>query len=377
MVDNGHSLATALLNAARSPFRLKSKQPLVAPRKALILQPCCLGRVMLTTPLLMALGNAFPEARFDWAISEWALQAISSNPRVTRTIHTGPGDISDDNRDSVSKLVETIRGEAYDTCFIPSRSGALARVAALAGIAQRIGLSEGGRNSHTVAVRPLEGERQTARTYLSLAAAVGVDEATIAAAEMEFHPTDSDRTTVTRWLVEEFDWLGDTPLVVLHPGGGENPSQTNINKRWPAHRFARLANYLTRTHHVRIIVVGTAEERWLADQVAGMVPFPVMNRAGRVGLGELGALCELASLYVGNDVGSTHVAAATGCPTLAIYGPTDPGVYAPYMINGRVKPLWRPFEGEFNWTTGVSVDEAIGAAEELLATYSLTGNSVT
>lgn len=377
MADNGLSLAAALLNAARSPFRLKSKQPLVSPRKALILQPCCLGRVMLTTPLLMALGNAFPEARFDWAISEWALQAISSNPRVTRTIHTGPGDISGDSRDSVSQLIETIRDEAYDTCFIPSRSGALARVAAQAGIAQRIGLNEGGRSPHTVAVRPLEGERQTARTYLSLAAAVGVDEATIAAAEMEFHPTDSDRTTITRWLVEEFDWLGDSPLVVLHPGGGENPSQTNINKRWPAHRFARLANYLTRTHHVRVIVVGTAEERWLADQVAGMVPFPVMNRAGRVGLGELGALCELASLYVGNDVGSTHVAAATGCPTLAIYGPTDPGVYAPYMVNGRVQTLWRPYEGEFNWTTGVSVDEAIGAAEELLATHALTGNSVT
>jgi len=96
-----------------------------------------------------------------------------------------------------------------------------------------------------------------------------------------------------------------------------------------------------------------------------------------VGLGELGALCELASLYVGNDVGSTHVAAATGCPTLAIYGPTDPGVYAPYMVNGRVQTLWRPYEGEFNWTTGVSVDEAIGAAEELLATHALTGNSVT
>ena len=88
-------------------------------------------------------------------------------------------------------------------------------------------------------------------------------------------------------------------------------------------------------------------------------------------LGEVGALCELAGLYVGNDIGSTHVAAATGCPTLAIYGPTDPAVNAPYMINGRVQTLWRPYEGAFDWANGVSVEEAIAATDKLLTAYSL------
>lgn len=341
------------------------------------MQPCCLGRVMLTTPLLAALSEAFPDTRFDWAISDWALQAISSNPRVTRTIRTGAGDLDGNTREEMREFLETIRAEGYDTCFIPSRSAALARAAWEAGIPQRVGLDNGGRlYSHTLAARPPETEQQTARIYLSLAAVVGVDEAIINAAEMEFHPTDSDRTTVTRWLVEELDWLGDVPLVVLHPGGGENPSQTNPNKRWPAYRFARLANQLKRVHNACVVMVGTADDRWLAEQVAGMVPFPVMNRAGRIGLGELGALCELASLYVGNDVGSTHVAAATGCPTLAIYGPTDPAVYGPLMVNGRVRALWQPYEGEFDWRTGVSVDEAVEATETLLAAYSPNSEAV-
>jgi ADP-heptose:LPS heptosyltransferase len=202
--------------------------------------------------------------------------------------------------------------------------------------------------------------------YLSLAAAVGADEATIRAAEMEFHPPDLDRTTVARWLVEDIGWLGDAPLVVLHPGGGDNPLQTNLDKRWPAQRFARLANYLTRTYQARVVVLGTEDERSLVEGVLGMMSFPAAGRAGTIGLGEVGALCELASLYVGNDVGTTYIAAASGCPTLAIYGPTDPAVFGPYMINGRVKTLWNPFEGEFNWSRGVAVDEAIAAAEELL-----------
>ena len=94
----------------------------------------------------------------------------------------------------------------------------------------------------------------------------------------------------------------------------------------------------------------------------------VAKRAGQIGLGELAALCELAGLYVGNDIGSTYVAAATGCPTLAIHGPTDPAITAPYMVNGRVKALWRPYEGAFSWAAGVTLEEASAAAEALLQT---------
>jgi ADP-heptose:LPS heptosyltransferase len=327
---------------------------------------------MLTTPLLAALGEAFPSSRFDWAVSDWALPAISSNPRVTRIIRTGPGDLAGNTREEMLAFLETARAEGYDTCFIPAQSGVLVRAAQRMRIPQRIDLDVGRRgHARPPAVQPPPGERRIASIYLSLAATVGVDESIIRAAEMEFHPPDVDRTAVARWLVEEVDWLGDTPLVVLHPGGGDNPAQTNLDKRWPTQRFARLANHLARTYRARLIVVGTAEERALVEHVAGMMSFPSSSRAGTIGLGELGALCELASLYVGNDAGSTYVAAATGCPTLAIYGPTDPAVFAPYMINGRVKALWRPYEGEFNWANGVSVEEAAGAADELLAIHSM------
>lgn len=368
MAAGDHPLLGRLSRAVRGSFR--PVRPFVRPRKALLLQPCCLGQVMLTTPLLAALGEAFPEARFDWAISDWALPAIGSNPRVTRTIRSGPGDLAQNSPEETQALLEAIRAEGYDTCFIPSRSSASARLAQRANIPQRVDLNTVGRatmapasNDHTVA------------SYLSLAAAVGVDDAILRSVEMEFTPTDVDRTAVTRWLVEEFDWLGDVPLVVLHPGGGDNPAQTNHDKRWPTHRYARLANHLTRVHGVRIIVVGTAEERELANQVVGMMSAPAVNRAGMMGLGQLGALSELASLYVGNDAGSTYVAVATGCPTLVIYGPNEPALGAPHTVRGRVQPLWQPFEGRFDWAHGVSVEQAIAAADELLAAASSISRS--
>ena len=346
--------------------------PPAAPRKALILQPCCLGRVMRTTPLLAALSEAFPDARFDWAISDWARQAVSSNPRVTRLLHVGGGKLAAATRAELRALLDDIRAEAYDTCFIPDLDdSAAARLAQEAGVPQRVGLSARRLRELTLAVAPPPGERRQARLSLALAEAVGAPAAVVAAAQMEFHPPDADRTAATRWLVEEFDWLGDRPLVVMHPGGGHNPAGTNFDKRWPAERFARLGNYLMRVHGARVALVGTAEERPLAAQVAGMMSLSgparaTANRAGEIGLGELGALCELAALYVGNDVGSTYVAAATGCPTLAIYGPTDPAVSAPYMVNGHVTTLWQPYEGDFTWARGTTVEMATAAAEALL-----------
>ena len=371
MTSDDDSWADRMRGAMGRMLPWAAKQPFVPPQKALILQPCCLGRVMMTTPLLAALGEAFPEARFDWAISDWALQAISSNRRVTRTIRSGPGDLAHNTREETRDFLEAVQREGYDTCFIASRSPLAARLARQAGIPQRVGLDTGERLGYTVTARPPAGERRTARCNLALAAAAGVEDTILNAAEMEFAPTDSDRVAVARWLVEEFDWLGDAPLVVLHPGGGDNPERRNLDIRWPAYRFARLANHLRRAHGARIVLVGLAEERPLAGDVAGMIPFPAANRAGQVGLGQLAALCELAGLYVGNDNGATHIAAATGCPTLAIYGPTDPAANAPYMVNGRVRALWRPCEGAFNWANGVSVDEASAAADTLLTAYSL------
>ena len=329
---------------------------------------------MLTTPLLVALSEAFPAARFDWAVSDWASPAVSTNPRLTRTLSTGRGAGADSEQ--LKSLLDAFRAEAYDTCFIPGPPDAtLVRLAREAGIPQRVGLNGGRhaglrRGDYTLAVNPPPGERHAARLYLALARAVGVDAALADAAEMEFAPPDRDRTAAARWLVEELDWLGDRPLVMLHPGGGENPAQRALDKRWPAERFARLGNYLTRTFDARVVVVGLAEERGLAVQLTGMMApgsaGKAANRAGEIGLGELGALCELADLYVGNDCGASLIAAATGCPTLLLYGPTDPALTAPRRAAGRVTALWRPYEGPFSWANGVTVDEATAAAAALL-----------
>lgn len=103
--------------------------------------------------------------------------------------------------------------------------------------------------------------------------------------------------------------------VVIHPGsGGER-------KKWPPERFIALAAALTERGRSVAWCLGPAEE---GAQLPGHLP--VLRISALVALArELAA----AHLYIGNDSGITHLAAAVGCPTIAVFGPTDPPVWAP------------------------------------------------
>ncbi len=335
----------------------------VPPRRALILKPCCMSQVMLATPLLQVLRQAYPQARFDWAVSRWARPVVATHPGVAELVDSGQVGLPGCTLAALRTFAAELKARDYDTALIPSRSSALAAAARLAGIPQRIGLDDGGRGfAHTMRVRPPAGA-PTAEAYLALAQALGLD---VDGARMEFFPTDEQRNAVFARLTEEIGWKGRRPIAILHPGGGRNPVRTDDRKRWPIERFALLGNFLARQCDALVLVAGSATDHTLSAGVAGIMSAPVLNLAGRIDLGELGALCELASLYVGNDAGPTHIAAAVGCPTVAIFGPNNPTFSRPHTPDEKLITLWEPCDEEFSWEKGVSVEKVMRAAETLL-----------
>lgn len=357
-------LISLVARLASVPFALFGRRSFVPPQKALILKPCCLSQAMLTTPLLAALADAYPNARFDWALHSYARPAVATNAHVSNLVDTGRLGEPHSTGDDVRAVIERLKEESYDTVFVPSSSSILAWIAWRAQIPQRVGLSGGGRGfAHTMAVRPPIDVRNAGEQYFYLARALGIE----AQPRMEFFTRDSDRTTATNLLVEEIDWTGDRPLAILHPGGGDNPAHPNEHKRWPTERFALLGNHLVRKHRAKVVLVGAETDYDDARTISGIMSGESINMAGRLSLGELGALCEVADLYVGNDTGPTHVAAAVGCATLAIFGPSDPARSAPFATKGRVTVLGpeegEPFDG---WEETVLPAEAMAAADRLL-----------
>jgi len=109
--------------------------------------------------------------------------------------------------------------------------------------------------------------------------------------------------------------VGSGTLVGLHPGS-KWPT-----KRWPAPRFAELARRLSQATGARIVLVGTGQEAGICAEVAKAAPGCV-DLAAQTSAADLLALMSRLSLFVTNDSGPMHLAAAAGVPTVAIFGPT-------------------------------------------------------
>ena len=128
------------------------------------------------------------------------------------------------------------------------------------------------------------------------------------------------------WLWESQAFLPEAcRFVTIHPGSG------SIRKNWPLERFYAVADELRKEEYSIVWIAGPAEEEWrfpAGDVLVKERPLPV-----------IAALFSRSCLYIGNDSGITHLAAAVGCPAIAIFGSSDPAVWSPR--GERVKVVYK------------------------------------
>ncbi|WP_376962409.1 glycosyltransferase family 9 protein [Azospirillum sp. A26] len=118
------------------------------------------------------------------------------------------------------------------------------------------------------------------------------------------------------------------------------PTANWLGKEWPAERFARLALRLTGEGGplagARVAVLAAGPERDRAQPVLAALGPRAIDLTGRTDPMAAAACLERAALYVGNDSGLMHIAAAAGVPTVGLFGPGYPAIYGPWGPRGRV-----------------------------------------
>ncbi len=135
-------------------------------------------------------------------------------------------------------------------------------------------------------------------------------------------------------------WLSDAARAAAKTLAGEGPllvlgaTANWTGKMWPADRFADLAAALTAPGAAlagaRVAVVGGPSERDLAAPLLAALGPAAVDLVGTVPLATVAAVIARAALYVGNDSGLMHVAAAAGVPTLGLFGPSDDRHFRPW-----------------------------------------------
>jgi ADP-heptose:LPS heptosyltransferase len=172
-----------------------------------------------------------------------------------------------------------------------------------------------------------------------------IDTTRIPAAQIRLSQTEH------RFADEQLSGLPGQRWLALGPGARWQP------KCWPAQRFRALLDQL-QAEFDAVILLGDTTELAVCQDIENDLPLPGINLAGKTGLLQATAILAQSQLFVGNDSGLGHIAAATGTPTVTLFGPGDPARYHP----------WHPQARWIQSSTGNIEDIVVDAVtEEVLA----------
>lgn len=328
---------------------VRGAKPQLAPLKNLvnprvvIIKPCCLGDIVLSTATLAALHDALPHSHFTYVVSSWARPALVNNPRLDEILDTG-FDGSHFNRQTYFDLVRKLRRGHYDIAVVLDRSPLLALLPWLAGIQIRAGLDSLGRGfalNYNAKVWPGQPLHE-AEVYLAVIRKLGLEPL---APRLEFYPATSAETALVQKAVA---WGLDLnlPVAVIHPGGGHNPDTKVMAKRWPAPNFGKISSHLLQNGW-QVVIIGAETDREVVAEALENISFENGAKSGnlfdasqQLDIAQTGALLQHARLFVGNDTGLMHLATTTKAAVVAIFGPSSPAMYGPYSLKGRaVSPV--------------------------------------
>lgn len=313
------------------------------PRRIVVLKPCCLGDLIMTTPLLEVLQRNYPHAAITYIAGTWSKVIPEHHPAVHHVLDCGTIGIS--GRYTIKdymKLAIQLRKQHFDLAFVLDRSPMLTLLPWLAGIPRRVGPDSLGRGFSLtdrvlVSTSPSHLQHQV-DIYLDLARALKLP---IDTPHMQFVPTEAERQTALH---------APGLQIAVFPGGGSNPGMELTAKRWPLERYGELVRRLVHDVHARVLLLGGPDDVQLNERLVGSLAMPadaVMNLAGKTSFGQLAAQLEACNLFIGNDSSPMHLAAAVGIPVIAIFGPTSPQEYGPYPpADPRHIAIWKHPTGQ-------------------------------
>jgi heptosyltransferase II len=269
------------------------------------------------------------------------------------------------------KLVAELRREKFDLAVLLQNAFEAAWLAWRAGIPERVGYARDGRGMLlTKPIRvPGEGEipRHESHYYLELIRRAGWIESRGEIASIRLRVPSAAREAAEASLLQAGAREGAWRCAIA-PGASYGAA-----KCWPAERFASLADRLISECGADVILFGTPSEKEVAARIRSAMKCNPISLVGQTSTRDLAALFSACSIFIGNDSGAMHVAAAAGLPVIGIFGPTDPEGTAPLtpQFNLIQKPVscspcfLRTCPVDHRCMTRISVDAVFSAAQQI------------
>ena len=322
MFQNATEILTLIASAAVQWLFYRKRLPKdFAPERILVIKLDHIGDVLLATPVFSNLRRAYPNAELHALTGAWSRVVLEKHPDVNNVVeYNSPAFCRTGQPTSLReafKLYRQLRRQKYGLivelrsdwrtvwfAFLRLTPKRLSRAALQ--VANKLGFAQ------------FSGTHETTRN-LDVLRQAGI-------------PT-SVETAIFSVTTEDKKWASDLlatyqidrqhPLIAIHPG---SPIAL---KRWLPERYSELADWLIAQKRAQILFVGVKDEIPITTEIQARMRGESINIAGKTTLTQLASILHTCNVFIGNDSGPMHLAAAVGTQTVGLYGPGDPTRFGP------------------------------------------------
>jgi heptosyltransferase-2 len=327
-----------------------------------------IGDAVMTTPAIRAIREGFPNAHISLLAKPWVAPVFENSEHIDRLL------IYDGERRHKGffgkfRLARDLGKYYFDAAILLQNAFEAALISFLAGIPLRIGYSRDARRLLLTHAVPCTNEIKTKHQteyYLNILREIGIVRDN---RDLYLKLNQSDRFRAEKILLKQHLSF-DERIIGINPGATYGPA-----KQWPIDRYARLADRIQAFSKARVIIFGGPGDKTLGQKISGKMRHQPVDLSGETSLGEAMALIERCELFITNDSGLMHVAAALNVPLVAVFGSTNPVATGPLGPNSRVVQAAVPCspclnsecpEGHLKCMDQIDVDRVFDVAKEML-----------
>ncbi len=334
------------------------------------------GDAVMTVPALRELRRVLPQAHITLVSRPGTADIFIDADFIDEVLVYDRTGLS-----SAWKQASEWRRRRFDLALLFQNAFEAAAIAFLARVPQRIGYDADRRGKLLTKAIPSpawKDDRHEIYYYLNLVAELerildgASDVESAGSIEPQFAlEVSADRQHRAKEFLREHGLHADAPLVLLCPG-----SINSRAKRWPAERYAALADHFAATG-ASVALIGSPAEMEVSDQVCRSALNHPIVLTGKTSVAEATAIISVANVLITNDTGPAHIGSAVGTPTLVIFGPTNPLTTRPFAPNAdimRQKPdcapcMLRDCPIDHRCLTAISPEEVFARAGAMMSRY--------
>ena len=295
---------------------LKIPWKLDDPKRILVIQLWGIGESILTLPSIAALRKLYPKARIELLCTPRIAEVYRKNEDIDmlRKVDLGP----------LSVLKFAIgHAKRYDLVIDMEEYLNISSLISYLVGKHRVGFSHGARSLIYHRQVPYNDKQHVVQTFLDLIRTIGSGEKGEKLLPLKTTPKENKEA---QRVIRKNGEKGK--IVAIAPGAAESAKA----RIWPIEGYAELSDYILHHYPSTILFTGTEEEKELIDSIMAKMDIKAgaVNLAGKLTLPELFALLEKVDLFIGNDSGPMHIAAAQGTRTIGLFGPNLPVRFGPY-----------------------------------------------